>query len=98
MAKDCRSEDFKECSDCARKPGTPTLCEACLNNRGLIYRLKSLADKFQKEADRYRAALVTISEQSVKCEGPNCVWCEDEKEHPPTWEAKLAKQTLERRS
>ncbi len=32
--------DFKECSECASKPGMPTLCESCLHNRTLIERLK----------------------------------------------------------
>lgn len=27
---------FKECAACAAKPGSPTLCEACIHNRDLI--------------------------------------------------------------
>ena len=34
-------EDFQECSTCAAKTGTPTLCTGCLHNRALIWRLKS---------------------------------------------------------
>lgn len=32
---------FKECAQCADKPGSPQLCESCLNNRAVIYRLKN---------------------------------------------------------
>ncbi len=31
---------FMECSDCASKPGMPTLCKSCLHNRGVIARLE----------------------------------------------------------
>lgn len=31
---------FRECDSCAAKPGTPTLCKGCLQNRDVIYRLK----------------------------------------------------------
>jgi hypothetical protein len=31
--------DFTECPQCANKPGSPDLCEACLNNRRVIEKL-----------------------------------------------------------
>lgn len=31
--------DFVECSICAAKPGSPTLCRSCLHNRDAIYQL-----------------------------------------------------------
>ena len=38
-------DDFKECAECAKKPGTPPLCPSCLHNRELISRLKILEGK-----------------------------------------------------
>ena len=32
--------EFKECSICAAKPGSPTLCPSCLNNRRIIVELQ----------------------------------------------------------
>lgn len=32
--------NFMECAACRGKPGSPQLCESCLNNRAVIYRLK----------------------------------------------------------
>lgn len=32
--------NFKECDTCAAKPGTPTLCDGCLNNRTVISHYK----------------------------------------------------------
>lgn len=31
------NSSFKECSICAAKPGSPTLCPSCLHNRRIIY-------------------------------------------------------------
>jgi len=28
--------EFKECSTCAAKPGSPQLCDSCLHNRDLV--------------------------------------------------------------
>lgn len=33
-------EEFRECGPCAAKPGSPQLCEACLQNRTLISHLQ----------------------------------------------------------
>lgn len=33
------SNRFRECASCAAKPGSPTLCVACLHNRATIDRL-----------------------------------------------------------
>lgn len=30
---------FQECSECTGKSGSPTLCELCLHNRDIIYKL-----------------------------------------------------------
>ena len=32
--------DFMECEICRNKPGSPSLCEACLHNRDLVSRLQ----------------------------------------------------------
>ncbi len=34
--------EFMECSACAAKPGSPTLCASCLSNRWLIDNLRAL--------------------------------------------------------
>ncbi len=34
--------EFRECAACAAKPGSPTLCDACLHNRGALSRLHSV--------------------------------------------------------
>lgn len=33
-------DSFTECATCAAKPGSPTLCSACLHNREAIHRLR----------------------------------------------------------
>ena len=33
--------EFQECSACAEKPGSPTLCSSCLHNRALISALQT---------------------------------------------------------
>jgi hypothetical protein len=35
------TDEYKECAECAAKPGSPTLCAACLHNRTTIDRLKA---------------------------------------------------------
>ena len=44
-------EDFHECATCAAKPGTPTLCSACLHNRALVSQLKEKVATAEKELD-----------------------------------------------
>lgn len=39
---------FIECAACKGKPGTPQLCESCLNNRAVISRLKEAVDAVSK--------------------------------------------------
>jgi hypothetical protein len=39
------SLEFWECSTCNAKPGTPTLCRGCLNNRTAISRLAAERDE-----------------------------------------------------
>ena len=41
--------DFKECASCAAKPGSPTLCASCLNNRRLIDRCGAERDEALRE-------------------------------------------------
>jgi hypothetical protein len=36
---------FMECAECAPRPGSPLLCEACLNNRQLESERDDLADR-----------------------------------------------------
>ena len=38
--------EFRECSVCASKPGSPTLCESCLSNRSTIEQLKQKSVKY----------------------------------------------------
>ena len=33
--------EFAECASCAAKPGSPTLCPACLHNRATISQLRA---------------------------------------------------------
>lgn len=40
MVKELEELNFMECAACKEKPGSPQLCESCLNNRAVIYRLK----------------------------------------------------------
>lgn len=54
------TEDFKECSYCAAKPGSPTLCESCLHNRDLVSRLTSSKDNAYYERNQLVAALSKI--------------------------------------
>lgn len=35
-------EQFRECASCAAKPGSPPLCESCLQNQTLISRLQGV--------------------------------------------------------
>ena len=35
-----QSTDFIECDECRAKCGTPSLCDSCISNRGLIENLK----------------------------------------------------------
>jgi hypothetical protein len=37
--------DFQECPTCAAKPGSPALCDSCLNNRYLISEMKRNYDE-----------------------------------------------------
>lgn len=36
--------EFKECSVCAAKAGSPSLCPSCLNNREVIHYYKSITE------------------------------------------------------
>lgn len=39
--------NFKECKECASKPGTPDLCESCLRNRDLIFELENTLNEYK---------------------------------------------------
>jgi len=41
--------EFKECSVCAKKPGSPVLCPSCLHNRQLIQEYQKILDLLKKE-------------------------------------------------
>lgn len=40
-------DDFIECPTCAAKSGNPTLCNACLQNRATIGRLRDRVDQLE---------------------------------------------------
>lgn len=40
--------EFAECADCAAKPGSPTLCRACLHNRATINQLRAEREELAK--------------------------------------------------
>jgi hypothetical protein len=40
---------FEECKSCAKKPGSPTLCEPCLHNRKTISELNEVIYKQTKK-------------------------------------------------
>jgi len=46
------SEGFQECSLCSGKPGTPLLCESCIQNRHRIHALSEQVRKLIVEKDR----------------------------------------------
>lgn len=37
--------EFKECADCSAKPGSPTLCASCLQNRSAVSELTQLLEE-----------------------------------------------------
>ena len=41
---DMKKVEFKECSVCAKKPGSPVLCPSCLHNRHLIEEYQKILD------------------------------------------------------
>ena len=50
--------EFAECATCAAKPGSPTLCRACLHNRATVNQLRAERDvliKIYVRAARLRA-------------------------------------------
>jgi hypothetical protein len=42
-------KEFQECKSCDKKPGSPTLCESCLNNRSLIHQLAIEIERLQRK-------------------------------------------------
>lgn len=36
---------YRECDTCSKKPGSPTLCSGCLNNRSAIEQRDSIIDE-----------------------------------------------------
>lgn len=49
--------EFKECKSCSEKPGTPVLCESCINNRRIIEDLKQEVQRLFGEHDETRKIL-----------------------------------------
>jgi hypothetical protein len=41
--------EFKECAECAVKPGSPALCPSCLNNQKVIYEFAAHLRREQKQ-------------------------------------------------
>jgi hypothetical protein len=39
MSTDTEALEFRECPDCAAKPGLPVLCPSCCHNRAVITKL-----------------------------------------------------------
>jgi len=35
------NKEFKECSSCSKKAGSPELCSACIHNRTLVMELRN---------------------------------------------------------
>ncbi len=57
---------FMECRECAEKPGSPTLCESCLNNRSAIDerdRIISLYKRALEILDLMKAEIIEIHER-----------------------------------
>lgn len=46
--------EFMECLTCVEKPGTPTLCNPCYQNRKTISELKAMVVNAQREPGVYR--------------------------------------------
>ena len=46
-----KNPDFKECDECAAKPGSPYLCAGCINNRSVIEYLKEIIRAYRTLAD-----------------------------------------------
>lgn len=44
--------EFKECTVCVNKPGTPILCPTCLHNREVISVLKNKINKHTSDLDK----------------------------------------------
>lgn len=49
---------FRECDTCKAKPGTPTLCMGCINNRALISQI---------EGDEFRMDFLQSLLKRTKC-------------------------------
>jgi len=47
--------EFKECKECASKPGSPILCESCLHNRQVIEAFKRSMKKFKNAYEELAA-------------------------------------------
>lgn len=43
--------EFKECPQCAAKPGSPALCESCVWNRWLVQQLKAALASYRQGAE-----------------------------------------------
>jgi len=71
--------DFKECPECAAKPGSPVLCAACLHNREVISQLQAAIEDLQGTSPK-----TLPCGHPVRClsddEEPDdryCRWCDE---------------------
>lgn len=57
---------FVECDVCASKPGTPTLCDSCYTNRGVIEELENAVKELQIQLAHENAEIIRISNAVTK--------------------------------
>jgi hypothetical protein len=70
--------EFKECSVCEAKPGSPILCDSCLANRNTITILLERIEELDKEVKVGEALLqertrVLHAIPACAVHGPDCV-------------------------
>ena len=57
--------EFKECASCAAKPGSPRLCDSCLNNRKVIEEFKFHIREEESKQKRKGTKQFRINELNV---------------------------------
>ena len=58
--------EYKECKSCSKKPGSPDLCESCLHNRTLMYRLRHKIEDLENiiyKKDELFDVMIKLSKQ-----------------------------------
>lgn len=66
MTLDSEQFEFQECPECSKKPGTPTLCSSCLNNRHIIQLLQEKLES-KTNTDTYLFHVIVL-------QGERAVW------------------------